>query len=196
MKAIFISGSPRKYGNTMRLLKKLKEGVHTFMEVEIVHLSDLDLNGCLGCSHCQENLHDIGCVQVDDVDKLLHKIQKADIVLYGTPLYGHSYSGQLKLFLDRHVALFKFIDGEDKATGEMTIHSLIKDKPVGLVVSCQGPEAENTELMKAQFDLFCKSSLTNSMGTFVFPWCDRQAESSVYDEDTLLGLIDGIRRML
>jgi len=185
MKILLISGSPRKQGNTTSILRTVSDRVKDIMEVQTINLSDLQVHGCSGCSHCQENLEEIGCVQKDDVEKLLHQLIDADIILYGTPLYGHSYSGQLKLFMDRHVAMFKFVDGNNKSVDEMDIRSFISGKPVGLIVSCQGPEEQNTELIKAQFDKFCESSLTYCFGKYIFPWCDSKIKNSQYSEDTL-----------
>ena len=135
-----LSGSPRKRGNTAKILEKLQEHLNGIAEVEFCHLSDYKINGCLGCSACQKVLDKLGCVQQDEAHSLLDKLVETDVILYGTPLYGHSYSGQLKVFMDRHVALFKFVAGADKAVDEMEIHSFIGGKPVGLLVSCQGPE--------------------------------------------------------
>ncbi len=193
MKILLVSGSPRKQGNTANILRTVSDRIKNIMEVQTANLSDLEVQGCLGCSHCQKNLKEIGCVQKDDVEKLLHQLINADIILYGTPLYGHSYSGQLKLFMDRHVAMFKFVDGNEKSVDEMEIHSFIKDKPVALIVSCQGPEEQNTELIKAQFDKFCESSLSHCMGKYIFPWCDTKIKNSQYSEETLNQLINDLQ---
>ena len=195
MKIIFVSGSPRKQGNTGKILEMISNRIKDTAEIQTFYLSDLQVNGCLGCSHCQRILDGIGCIQKDDVEKLLHQLIDADIILYGTPLYGHSYSGQLKLFMDRHVAMFKFVDGNDKSVNEMEIHSFISGKPVGLVVSCQGPEEENTELIKAQFDKFCESSLTNCFGKYIFPWCDTKIKNSQYSKETLELLIGDLQHI-
>lgn len=193
MKITFISGSPRKDGNTANILALLAQRLGSAAKVEILYLADYHINGCLGCSHhCQQSLHTLGCIQQDDVEKLLNKLIEADVIFYGTPLYGHSYSGQLKLFMDRHVALFKFVGGSDKAVSEMDIHSLISKKTVGLIVSCQGPEEENTELIKAQFDKFCESSLTHCIGKYIFPWCNPDAKQSLYPEDVLQQIVDNV----
>lgn len=192
MKAVFIVGSPRKNGNTATIVEKIVVRIKDDIDCEILYLSDYELNGCLGCSHCQGVLEDIGCVQKDDTEKLLRKLISSDILIYGTPLYGHSYSGQLKLFMDRHVALMKFVAGGDKAVDEMEICSYIKGKPCGLIVSCQGPEKDNTELIKAQFYKFCQSSLSNCFGKYIFPWCDPQKTNSTYSAETFQKIIDDI----
>ncbi|MGL5256799.1 MAG: flavodoxin family protein [Proteocatella sp.] len=195
MKIILISGSPRKQGNTAKILEIIKHKIDSKFDVQIIYLSDLQVNGCLGCSLCQQILDEMGCIQNDNVSELLQQLIDADIILYATPLYGHSYSGQLKLFMDRHVSLFKFISNNDKAVNEMEIRSFISDKPVGLIVSCQGPEEQNTELIKKQFDMFCESSLTKCLGKYIFPWCDPLVNESSYSEETLQSIINDIYKL-
>ncbi|MGN0631208.1 MAG: flavodoxin family protein [Ruminococcus sp.] len=185
MNILLISGSPRKNGNTNAIVQQVAEKLRSNHDVEICHITDYQINGCLGCNQCQSVLDEPGCVQHDDVSLLLNKVMNADAVLYGTPLYGHSYSGQLKLLMDRHVALFKFVGGEDKAVDEMEIKSFIEKKPVGLLVSCQGPEENNTELVQMQFRRFCESSLASCMGTYIFPWCSPNVIDSHFSEEVL-----------
>ena len=192
MKIISILGSPKKHGNTATILKKVSTKLNGSADIEIIHITDYKINGCLGCSCCQQVLDKPGCIQKDDGEKLLQKIMDADVVLYGTPLYGHSYSGQLKIFMDRHVALFKFVACSEKSVNEMEIQSFIANKPVGLIVSCRGPEEYNTELIKEQFNKFCESSLADCLGTYIFPWCDETSNESNYSEDTIQKIVDDI----
>ena len=171
-KLLLICGSPRKRGNTSRILELLASELKEKYAVELCQITDYQVNGCL--------------------DKDIH----ADAVLYGTPLYGHSYSGQLKLLMDRHVALFKFVGGSEKAVDEMEILSFIKDKPVGLVVSCQGPEQDNTELIQMQFDRFCESSLTHCFGKYIFPWCSPDVDETTYSKELLGKIISDVDAQL
>lgn len=176
-------GSPRANGNTARLLQHLSETAPEGVEVEIITLNDYKINGCIGCSSCQRNADCFKCVQQDDANYLLQKIIDADAVVYAAPLYGHNYSGQLNIFLDRNTPLFKFVEGSDKAINEMKILSAIENKPVGLMVSCQGPVEYNTELVQMLFDEFGESSLACCLGKYIFPFCDTEAQKSYYDEN-------------
>lgn len=196
MKILAFMGSPRGNGNTARLLKRIQELAPKRCEVEIVSLLDYEIRGCTGCTHCQQDTEHFTCVQQDDVNRLLQIIREADAVLYGTPLYGHNYSGQMKIFLDRHTPLFKFVAGKDKAVDEMEILSAIENKPVGLLVSCQGPEEHNTELIQMLFDKFCESSLAKCVGKYVFPFCNPSAGESAYDEKTIQQVLADIHRAL
>lgn len=195
MRILAIMGSPRKNGNTANVLNRIKDTLPEDSDIEIVSLVDYTIHGCIGCSQCQRDMEHFICVQQDDSNMLLHKIIKADIILYGTPLYGHNYSGQLKTFLDRHTPLFKFVSGSDKAVNEMEILSIIENKPVGLIVSCQGPVEYNTELIKLLFDKFCESSLARCIGKYVFPFCGPDANQSNYDEETIQQIIKDIQNV-
>lgn len=196
MKILGILGSPRKNGNTARLLRRIQEALPEDYEMEMLWLGDYNIHGCIGCSNCQRDTEHFTCVQQDDGNLLLQKIRDADAVLYGTPLYGHNYSGQLKIFLDRHTPLFKFVDGSDKAVNEMEILSIIEHKPVGLLVSCQGPKEYNTELIQMLFDKFCESSLARCMGKYIFPFCDPDVVHSEYDEEEIRRAVLDIQSVL
>lgn len=192
MKILLLCGSPRKNGNTARILKTVASELSIINTVEVCYITDYKINGCVGCNTCQSILNQPGCTQKDDASTILNKIIDADVVLYGTPLYGHSYSGQLKILMDRHVALFKFVDGGEKAVDEMEILSFIKDKPVGLIVSCQGPEEKNAELVQMQFERFCESSLARCMGKYIFPWCSPNAVESEYSWENIKRIVSDI----
>lgn len=189
---VLLCGSPRKNGNTAHILETVASELQCGNTSEICHITDYKVNGCVGCHTCQSILDRPGCPQNDEAHVLLEKITKSDVVIYGTPLYGHSYSGQLKILMDRHVALFKFVEGGDKAVNEMEILSFIKDKPVGLIVSCQGPEEDNTELIKMQFDKFCESSLAHCFGKYVFPWCSPNFAETEYPQSIIHKIISDI----
>lgn len=195
MKILAIMGSPRPTGNTAKLLQTIKNRLPESDEMELITLSDYVIHGCTGCNHCQSDIEHFACVQQDDGNRLLQKIIHADAVLYGTPLYGHNYSGQLKLFLDRHMPLFKFIDGKDKAVDEMEILSVMENKPVGLLVSCQGPVENNTELIQMLFDKFCESSLATCMGKYIFPFCSPNPEESEYSDTVIAQLLHDLQQV-
>ncbi len=57
------------------------------------------LNYCLHCDYCIREKK--GCAQKDDMTLAYEKLQKADALIIGTPVYQGSVSGQTKVFLDR-----------------------------------------------------------------------------------------------
>lgn len=95
MKILYISGSPRKNGNTDYLLQKVK-GV---TDGEFLKLTDYEIKPCESCWACRGQE---GCVIDDDMtDKIIPKLMDADALVIGTPVYFNNVSSQLKTFIDR-----------------------------------------------------------------------------------------------
>jgi multimeric flavodoxin WrbA len=180
MKIVTVLGSPRKNGNTAKALENIENLLRNTHQVERIDIISQDVRGCLGCYQCQKNLSEPACVLDDDVPDLLQKLINADVILYSTPLYGHSYSAQMKSFLDRHVALFKVISGAEKSLPEMK--SLIEGKHLALLVTCQGPEEDNADLIQKLFYRHNLAAKTKLVGSYTLPFCstpDNTAEMSI-----------------
>jgi NAD(P)H-dependent FMN reductase len=102
-KLLAFVGSPRKGGNTDRLMD---EAVQAYREVggeaEKVTVSRLQINPCTGCRKCaQDNGLDSVCIQKDDMTDLYRKMLEADALIWATPVYMWSPTAQMKTFLDR-----------------------------------------------------------------------------------------------
>jgi multimeric flavodoxin WrbA len=100
MKTLFISGSPRS-GNTEFILNKIYKV--TEGSKEFVLLRKLDIKHCVGCLHCEEHKK---CAIHDDMQKLYGKIEKADLIVIGTPNYFDNVPGIMKDFIDRTNPLY------------------------------------------------------------------------------------------
>ena len=60
-------------------------------------------------------------------------------------LAGHCFTAQMKCLDDRMSALVKWVGGEHPH-----VVSALKDKPMGLAVTCGGPSAGNADLLLAR----------------------------------------------
>ncbi len=104
MRAIAINGSPRKDWNTAILLDNALKGAESGgSETELVHLYDLDYKGCVSCFKCKRKggKNYAKCASEDELTPVLEKIEKADILIMGAPIYMGSISGEMKSFLER-----------------------------------------------------------------------------------------------
>lgn len=108
MKVYAINGSPRKSKNTATLLQKALDGVKEAakdkeVETEIVNLYDLNYTGCKSCFACKRlGSKSYGkCAVKDDIHEVLEKISQADGVIFGSPIYFGTITGQLQSFLER-----------------------------------------------------------------------------------------------
>lgn len=76
------------------------------MEIDI---NDYTLNFCKGCygTGSPKACTACGtCWQKDDANKLCDMLRDCDSLVFATPIYFYSVSGQMKVFLDRTVQLY------------------------------------------------------------------------------------------
>lgn len=105
MKIIGIIASPRKEGNTAFIVNKILEGAkEQGAETQAFPFSDLAIEPCRGCWACHKG--DQGCVIKDDMQKLNEAIDRANVIVFGSPIYMMQMSAQAKIFTDRLFARF------------------------------------------------------------------------------------------
>ena len=105
LKILVLNGSPRKNGNTSYLVEALRSLViDNGHEVEVLHLNDYDIKPCQGCFWCYKGFP-LKCVQDDIMNTLYPTVLDSDVLVFASPIYWFNYSAQLKLFIDRLVAL-------------------------------------------------------------------------------------------
>ncbi|MDO5851799.1 MAG: flavodoxin family protein [Methanobacteriaceae archaeon] len=132
-KVLILMGSPRTNGNTNILSEQFKKGAQeTKAEVEIIKLQEKEINYCLGCNECFKQKNDYCLKQTDDVNEILDKMEEANIIVFATPVYFYTMSGQLKTLIDRTVPRYMKIQNKeiyyilaaatsDKSTLERTV---------------------------------------------------------------------------
>ena len=103
-KVLILSSSPRKGGNSEALASIFAKGAQEAgNQVETVYLRENQYGFCKGCLACQKLGH---CVIKDDAVEIAAKMHDADVLVFATPVYYYSVSGQLKTMLDRANPLF------------------------------------------------------------------------------------------
>ena len=109
MKVMAFNGSPRKKWNTATLLGKALEGAASQgAATELIHLYDLKFTGCISCFKCKT----IGgksygrCAVKDDLRPILKKVEAADALILGSPIYFGTVTGEMRSFMER--LLFPF----------------------------------------------------------------------------------------
>jgi multimeric flavodoxin WrbA len=100
MKILAIHGSPRTIRSTTRKLADfvLQGAAETGAKTELIDLADFHVTPCTACEAC--SLNGI-CIHNDDVPSLLIRMQEADGIIFGSPVYIDNISGQMKVFIDR-----------------------------------------------------------------------------------------------
>ena len=108
MQAIGISSSGRKASYSNIIVRDILE--ESRVEYEMINLATLNIQGCLGCLKCAGNNK---CVQKDDFQGIIDKINDADALVFGGGNYygtinaiGHSFWE--RTFALRHREAFSF----------------------------------------------------------------------------------------
>ena len=99
MKVMLLNGSPNAKGNTRTALEECaKELNGCGIETELVNIGAGAIPGCRACGACAR----LGkCVIDDAVNEFHFKLEAADGLVVGTPVYYASPNGSLMSFLDR-----------------------------------------------------------------------------------------------
>ncbi len=102
MKVVAFNGSPRKDGNTFRLINHVFRPLQEAgIETELVQLGGQVIHGCKACFHCMQTKSG-RCVQADDpLNEYVEKLLAADGVILGSPTYFADITPELKAFIDR-----------------------------------------------------------------------------------------------
>jgi multimeric flavodoxin WrbA len=104
MNVIAFNGSPRKGWNTATLLSHALEGAASQgAETELIHLYDYNYKGCRSCFACRlKNGKSYGkCAMKDELTPILEKVEDADALLFGSPIYIGNITGEMRSFMER-----------------------------------------------------------------------------------------------
>ena len=121
MKAIAITGSPRKNGNTEILARHtLKVIEEEGIETELISLAGKDIRPCNACMVCRE---EETCPIKDDLFPIYEKMKAADAIILASPVYFSSVTALLKALMERagYIGLWKGRLGRGKVGGPLVV---------------------------------------------------------------------------
>jgi multimeric flavodoxin WrbA len=167
MKILCILGSPRKKGNTAKVLGWVEEELRSRAnEVEHLHIDDYRLECCAACYRCQENPDELVCSRKDKGVEIFRRMKKADVIIYATPLYCWDFTAQMKPFIDRHLCLST---GSEKPS---THRSHIENKKMALLVTAADKAGKgNTDLIEETFERLTRFTKSNFIARLIVPFC-------------------------
>jgi multimeric flavodoxin WrbA len=133
MKILALIGSPRIGGNTDILVDRLLQGTKSCGHAtEKIYLYDCQILPCIDCRRCKKD--DFTCHLSDGMSEIYPRLEEADLIVFGTPVYWYGPTGKMKLFIDR---LRPFIASE-KLKGKRGV--VVTPSEEG--ESCSGPLME------------------------------------------------------
>ncbi len=167
---VAINASPKMTkGNTHLILNPFLEGMKEMgAEVELFYTKKLKIKPCQGDFVCWIKTPG-ECWQKDDMQWLLPKIGKSDILVFATPVYVDGISGPMKMLLDRMIPLvhghFELRDGHCR-------HPLREEYKAGklvLISSCGFWEMDNFDPLIVHMKAACKNMMREYAGALLRP---------------------------
>ena len=172
MYVLAINGSPHgSFGNTDLVLQNILKGMKsTGATIETVYLNKQNIKLCIGCNACWFKTPG-QCIHHDDMASLLNKLDKADLLIYATPLYVFSMTGLMKNFLDRTIPNVLPFFIENTEGNKLTTHPrrnprTTKQKML-LVGSCAFPEEVNFASAVQTFKYIAEVNNINYLGEII-----------------------------
>lgn len=112
MRIVVITGSPHRNGTTAALaeafIEGAKEAKHDIFRFDAAKEK---VSPCLACDHCRTKGR---CIHDDGMRELLPALERAELVVFVTPLYYFGMSAQLKSVIDRFYARNTALQGRGK----------------------------------------------------------------------------------
>ena len=104
MRVLGIAGSPRRGGNTDRLLAEVIKGAaEKGAEVKTIVLNDLEISPCQHCDACRRAGR---CRIDDDMQMVYRELEAADRIVLASPIQFMGLTAQMKAMIDRCQALW------------------------------------------------------------------------------------------
>lgn len=105
---LVLTGSPRRGGNSDLMADAFIRGAESAgHKVTKVAAAQLKVGGCTACEACYSNGQ--ACVQEDDFNQVAKLMEKADAIVFSTPIYWFTFPTYLKAIIDK---FYSFLMGE------------------------------------------------------------------------------------
>lgn len=134
MKTLIFNGSPRKSGDSSKLIKIYEENAKE--DITIIDAYNINISPCIDCRYCWTKN---ACAINDYMQEIYKMIEESDKIIFVVPVYFHSVPANLKIIIDRLQVYFT-----KKFRGE----TLIREKDKEVIYILLGGSKE----YKAQFD--------------------------------------------
>lgn len=199
MRALVLNGSPTSdRGATYGVLQIFLRGMEkSGVEIDLVHLAKMKIDHCKGCFTCWTKTPGT-CIQRDDMDELLPKVDGADFIIFATPVYVDGMTGLMKNAIDRSIPLDsgKVILKDNhcrhpRRSGE-------KSAKVALVSVCGFAEMDNFDPLVHHIKAICKNMGNEYVGAILRPyaWALGNADRIGIDTDDIIEALEEAGKQL
>ena len=161
MEVMSVLGSPRKRGNTARVLAWVEDELRRIgHSVQRADITDYAVEGCSECFNCRNYSGEPGCQKDDESMVLVNRMLRADAVILASPVFCWGFTAQIKALMDRTFCLGKD-DGE----------RLLEGTAMALVVTAADEYERNIELLEATYHQFVAYHRCRDAGSLTVGGC-------------------------
>ena len=108
MRVMTILGSPRREGNTAKVLGWIEDRLRADgHDIDAANMLDYNVGGCHECLACKRGTVDL-CSIDDDANALYRRMVVADLVLIAVPVFCWGFPAQIKGLIDRMYCMMDF----------------------------------------------------------------------------------------
>lgn len=172
MQVLAINGSPRRHkSSTFHMLENILIGARSAgASTKIINLRDYKIKMCIGCYKCWDR-HPGECIFKDGMGDILAAFNKADLVIFGTPLYHNTMTGLMKDFFDRTIVGSEPWLIPHKKNPEISVHPRRNKarKKVFLVSPCGYPEFDHFKSIVPTFKHIAEMEYWDYLGEILRP---------------------------
>lgn len=160
-KVLAINGSPRKPGTSKTdiLTQAFLGGCRDAgAETETVYLTEKNISHCTGCYTCWTKTPGV-CIFKDDVPEIMDAANKADLLVYASPLYHFGIISILKKYIERTLPGLKphMVENHDGKTSHPLREGYREDSYTVIIGVCGFPEVNHFGAFSANFHYMAQS---------------------------------------
>lgn len=164
MQIMTILGSPRRQGNTAKILSRMHDRFKVGgFELDAVSMLDYPVRGCIECMACKKGAVEL-CSIDDDANDLYRRMAKSDLVLFAAPMFCWGFPAQLKTLIDRMFCLMQF-DSEWHDAPRLV------DKPIALLLTAGEQVKSDADLVVRSFEKVVEYVHGRFAGSLFVPDC-------------------------
>lgn len=128
MKIVVFNGSPRPDGYTKKLTESISSILHVAsVDMDVVDIFNMPMRDCYHCDACKSN--NGHCVADDVTDVLMDRIMESDMVVFASPVYWSSITGQLQILIDKMYSRDEAFHTVSKKVGILVVGDAPVDDP-------------------------------------------------------------------
>ena len=182
MKVLMINGSPRKGGNTDRMLEEVASRLkENGIDSEIVQIGTKPVRGCTACGMCRKNGGK--CVFDDDLcNAVLDKMAQSDALIVGSPVYYGIPAGPVLSLIQRMAYAGS---------------AVMRDKPASVVTVCRrGGATSAFQTLQMPFQMLSMPIVTSQYWNIGYGAAPGEVEMDKEGLQTMRTLADNMAYML